>query len=407
MAAGQGMPDDISGPSGDGATAKANAVYQTYLQDIRNADGTGEKSQLCLDAADELGRVVGESDDSEETQVKATVDAYLSQLSDAVSGMKRGHVREVYQEKRDEVAEQKRIENGEAVVFTELVVRTLTGVTKKVTTDKSSTEETEFVLKFDDDNGTRLTVTQSTLFEGRALWKAYTAAQDGEYPERVESEEVEWDNWIGGVLEDVGEEIEEEPGPRTAALQALENYVGNTTSYGNRTDAVEDGGVYVDDEPPANSEVVVPREAIASITNTHEITDRALQAEISARELTGPSTGGDKVAQSTTLNGNWQTFWYLDGGEFDVDVGAYKEEAEDPIDRMDPAPGDSDEDGDDDGVAAGSGDGDDGGNDGDDGDGVEIVNDSDDDSDDDTLAADPDGEEDAAPGRMGSYGGGE
>jgi len=335
----EGLPDDISGPDADTPVAKLNAAYETYEQDVKNADNAGEAMRLCLDAAERFAKIEAETGDESAERINSMARACLNQLADTKSGVDRKSVRRVWSDKRDELQREQQIEKGERVVFTDLIERTLRSVTKKVTTDRSSTEETEYVLKFEDTIGTELTLTQSILFDGRALWKAYTAAQDSEYPERVANEEVEWDNWIGSVLEDVGEDVEEEVGPRTAALRAIKNYVNNAASFGDRTDAVENGGVYVDDEPPGHSEVLVPREAVASITSTHEISDRALQSEISAREMTGPSTAGDKVSKSTTLNGDWQTFWCLDGDEFDVDEDAYSAEHVDSMDRIDDASG--------------------------------------------------------------------
>ncbi|MDB2242403.1 hypothetical protein [Halorubrum ezzemoulense] len=420
------MPDDISGPDADTPITKLNAAYGTFEQDVKSADNAGEAMRLCLDAAEGFAEIEVEAGDAAGDQINSMARAYLNQLADTKSGVDRKSVRRVWSDKRDELEKERQISDGEAVIFPELVERTLRSVTKKVTTDRSSTEETEYVLKFDDSNGTQLTVTQSTLFEGRAMWKAYTAAQEGEYPDRIGNEELEWDNWVGGVLEDVGEDVEEEPGARTAALQALKNHVMNSTAFGNRMDAVEHGGVFVNAEPPDNTEVVVPREAIASITNTHEITDRALQAEISARGLTGPSTAGDKVAVSTTVHGNWQTFWYLSGDAFEVNEDSYKQEAEDPLDRMGPAPGDEDDDDDDDkvvnesdnvgddsntdtddgsdqsGASPDSNDGDGGDND-DDGD--KVVSESDDVRDDSNTDTDDGSEEDRSPGKIGSYGG--
>lgn len=382
------LPDDVAGPSGNGATAKANALYETYSQDVQNASNAGEAMRICLDAAESFAELAVEAPDGEADRINSMAEAYLNQLSDTKNGVARKNIRAHWRDTRETLEKEKKVENGDAVVFSDLIERTLQSVTKKVTTDESSTEDTKFELEFDDGNNTKLTVTQSVLFEGRALWKTYTSAQEGEYPDRVETEEVEWDNFIGSVIEEVGETIEERPGPRTAALQSLENHVSNAAAYGNRSDAVEKGAVYVDDEPPANDEVLVPREAVASIISTHEITDRALQEEISARELTGPTTSGKAVAMSTTLNGNWQTFWCLSADAFDVDEDAYKDEAEDAMDRMDAVTDANTSDSDDTDSDTSN-------------DADEVVND---DSDSNTESDDSDDEDDHEPGKIGSVG---
>lgn len=402
-------------PDTDTPTARLNAAFETYLEDVQDADNAGTAMKLCLDAAEDFAELEIEASDDSTDSIHAMAKAYLNQLSDSKSGVARKNVRKHWLDKIDELEKKQKLADGEDVWFHQIISNHLVAVTKKVNTDRSSTEETEYVLEFD--AGPNLTVTQSVLFNRRKLWKTYTSSREGEYPDKSvddDDEQEAWDNLMGSIIENVGEVVEREPGPRTAALQSLEDYVSNTVAYGNRQDAVENGGVYVDTEPPGNNEVVVPREAIASITNTHEITDRALQSEIAARGLSGPSTAGKTVSQSTTVHGNWQTFWYLDGDHFDQ-VGNYKDEADDPIDRMPDAPGDNDDDNGDDGAGdantSGDNDDDDGSDDGSDADTTsnntdsdgsgEVVNDADAQSDADSDSADG---EDSGPGKIGSYG---
>lgn len=412
------LPDDVAAPDTDAPTARLNAAFETYLEDVKDADNAGTAMKLCLDAAEQFAELEVEASDDDAGSIHAMAKAYLNQLSDSKSGVARKNVRKHWLDKIDELEKKQKLADGEDVYFHQIISNHLTSVTKKVNTDRSSTEETEYVLEFD--AGPNLTVTQSVLFDRRKLWKTYTSSREGEYPDRRDDDDddrADWDNLMGDIIERVGEDVEREPGPRTAALQSLEDYVSNTVAYGNRQDTVENGGVYVDAEPPGYDEVVVPREAIASITNTHEITDRALQSEIAARGLSGPSTAGKTVSQSTTVHGNWQTFWYLDGDHFD-EVGDYKEEADDPIDRMPDSPGDDDDDDQDDPSLTGSDD--DGDDDGDDDDAGEVVNGSSDDGDNtgedgsantgsetntDTSGSHTgsDDEEDRSPGKIGSY----
>lgn len=412
----ESQPDDISMPDTDTPTARLNAAFETYLDDVKDADNAGTAMKLCLDAAEDFAELEVEASDDNTGSIHAMAKAYLNQLSDSKNGVARKNVRKHWLDKIDELEKKQKLADGEDVWFSQIISNHLVAVTKKVNTDRSSTEETEYVLEFD--AGPNLTVTQSVLFDRRKLWKAYTSSREGEYPDRRDDDDDDrdaWDNLMGSIIEQIGEDVEREPGPRTAALQSLEDYVSNTTAYGNRQDTVENGGVYVDTEPPGHDEVVVPREAIASITNTHEITDRALQSEIAARGLSGPSTAGKTVSQSTTVHGNWQTFWYLDGDHFD-EVGDYKEEADDPIDRMPDAPGDDDNDDDSAGDANASGgndddDSSDGGsvadtttsNTGDTDGGSEVVNDTTSQSNTGSDGgSDDDG--DSEPGKIGSYG---
>jgi hypothetical protein len=380
-------PDDIAAPE-TGPAPRLQAAYAQYEQDVRDAENAGDAMRICLDAAEEFAAI--EVDVEDETTAHSMAKALLNQLCDSKSGVARKNVRAHWLDTIEEMEREQAVEDGERVIFSELIKNHLESVKKKVNTDRSNNEDTEYVLGFDDAAGTALTVTQTTLFEERALWKAYTSAQQGDYPERAGQEEEEWDNFVGDVIEDVGEEVEIEVGPRTSALRALENHVSGAVAYAERADAVEQGGVYVDAEPPEHDEVVVPREAIASITSTHEITDRALQAEITARGCSGPSLAGEKVSDSTTVNGRWQTFWYL-SGEYFNEVADYREEPRDALDRMPANDDGSENDGDvvDDGSE----------NDGKPDAGESVNGDEDTGSDDENPGG--------APGKTGSYGGGE
>lgn len=370
-------PDDIEMPGSDESPmAQMKTVFDDALEQAEDGPGAGDWMQLCIETGEQFAEIIV---DNNERGLESTAKAYLNELADRHDAVHRSDVREIWQSDMEDLRRQQAVESGDAVIFADLIEETLTSVKKKVTTDKSSTSETEYVLKFDDAQNTKLTCPQGTVYEQRDLWKAYTAAQVGNYPERVGCEEVEWDNFISQVFEDVGETVESETGPRHSALQALENHVKEATAYGNVVDAIEHGGVYVDAEPPEHTEVRVPREAVASVTSTHEITDRALQAEISARGVSSDNLPGSKVSKSTTIEGRWQTFWHLSADKFD-EVGTYKEEAIDPIDRMDDAPPVEDDDENDDDDESG-----------------DVVNDDDDGGD--------DGDDDGAPGRIGSSGG--
>lgn len=365
--AGKDITDDIAlADTGNGAIRQLQSVFADAQDDVREADTGGDAMRTAMDAAEDMAQIEVEASDSQ--QVHQMARAFLNDIADANSALSRKPVRGVWKDEIDDLEKKQKVTSGEAVIFNDLLKQELNDVIKKVNTDLSSTEETEYVLLFG--GGKSLTVTQTTLTEERLLWKSYTAAQEGEYPDRYPMEESEWDNFIGEIIGEL-ETVEREIGPRTAALHALENYVSNATAYGNVTDAVEQGGVYVDFEPPNHSEVRVPREAIASITANHEITDRALQAELSARELSGPSLTGSKVSDSTSVNGRWQTFWFLTGDHFDS-FGSYEEEATDPIDRMDD---------------------------------VDNVDDGDNEGD-DSSDGDDCGDSDDGPGRIGASGGG-
>lgn len=308
--------------------AALQSEFAAAKSEISDADKTKTAVTAALTAVERFAEIQVDADDAG-AGLEATVEAYIGDLSKTKDSITKTMLMDAFKSQLNE------LEKNDPDSFVSVLQRDLTGVVKKVTTDRSTTEETEYVLKFE--SAQNITVPRSVLTNERKLWQAYTSAQVGEYPDRPGIDEDEWDNFVGDTIAPL-EEVEREEGPRTAALHALENHVKGSTPYGNVPDALEQNGVYVDAEPPEHDEVRVPREAVASITNTHEISDRALQAEISARGLSSPVLSGDKVSQSTTVNGRWQTFWCLSGEHFDEFGPEYEEEAQDHLDRMSTAP---------------------------------------------------------------------
>ncbi|WP_124194772.1 hypothetical protein [Natrarchaeobius chitinivorans] len=284
--------------------------------------------QLALNAAADMAEVVAGLSDAETDQVQPMADAFLTDLADEHDSVRVGQVRTEFSNVIEKEERRQTLDAGDPDVFPALIEYRLEEVVKTVTTDQSSDEEATYTLKFDD--GLELTVARGVLFDQQKLWERYTTAT-GKYPEMADPGQA-WPEWVGQLIEPL--EIENpETGQRTAAVNALWNTVKTATAYADAGDAVDFGGVWVDDEPPEYDEIWVMREDVAAITNRHEIEDRPLQLEIAARGGDSDGLPGDQVSRQHTVNGQMQTVWRLDA-EFWPEPDEYIEEPEDAIDRV-------------------------------------------------------------------------
>jgi hypothetical protein len=321
-------------------------IWTEYESELRNLDG-GQGTRKAIEMIEEMSAVqadveVNATDSGD--RIELIIEGYINQIADRKSYLTRTSLKEIWDEEVSRAKSAATVDDEFPTQFCPLIKETLDSVEKKVTLDSDSSEA-EYTLAFDDGRDTNFSVPRGTLFSEKKFWEAYTSAS-GQYPLRPDMEDAEWGNFIGSVIEPL-EETTWEDGPRTSAFYQLENLVATSVAYGTLSDAVEHGGVYVDNEPPNHTEVWVLREDIARILQTHDISDRALQIEISTRDAHAAaarndpddedSTGGGRsVSYSTHVNGLWQTFWQLNADSFD-EPDAYIEDPDDREDREDAA----------------------------------------------------------------------
>lgn len=147
-------------------------------------------------------------------------------------------------------------------------------------------------------------------------------------PTRREAEE--WREWIANVIEDRGE-TKTNFGPRSATVEKLQEFVRDSVAYGNKADAQERGGVYLDEDPTDPStddpdELCIMGSDIKRICDDQEIDVRALQQELDAREYTHERLSG--VSEGEYVNGRMVRYWVLDP-DF-ADPAGYMESADSP-----------------------------------------------------------------------------
>lgn len=127
-------------------------------------------------------------------------------------------------------------------------------------------------------------------------------------PNRREAEE--WRQWLADLIEDRGE-TRTTFGPRSTAVEQLQEYVRDSVAYGTKKDAFERGSVYVDDDPQTGSpdKICINNSDIKRICDDAEIEVRALQQELDARGYTHDDVTG--VSEGEYIDGTNMRYWVL------------------------------------------------------------------------------------------------
>lgn len=127
-------------------------------------------------------------------------------------------------------------------------------------------------------------------------------------PNRREAEE--WRTWIAELIKSRGE-TKTNFGPRSAAIEKLQEYVRDSIAYGNKADAVERGGVYMDEDPHNGSpdELCVMNNDVKRICDDQEVEVRGLQNELDARGFTHDRVNG--VSEGEYVDGAMIRYWVL------------------------------------------------------------------------------------------------
>jgi len=128
-----------------------------------------------------------------------------------------------------------------------------------------------------------------------------------------------WSRAISGLVEDRTETVTV-TGRRTDAWETLQNRIATGRAVEDLTDAVKHEMVYVDDDA---AEVWVPSSFVDKAAETVETTRRAMQAELSERDLTVTDHGGGRVSESVIRADTARRFW-----RFDLDAEAVPEPSE-------------------------------------------------------------------------------
>lgn len=142
---------------------------------------------------------------------------------------------------------------------------------------------------------------RSAIFDVSGIWTA-------EPPEEIKED---WNDIIGPFIQEHSEEVVHK-GPRTCAVESLQNYVHRTEAFPTIEDMVDFHGTRIDDDPEEGdpSEIWVTNTEVSKICEDHAISERALQVELEARGYTVGRVGG--VSETTFVHGDKFTYWVLD-----------------------------------------------------------------------------------------------
>lgn len=327
----------------ESATVLIAAVEDSTKEKMREAESDARTGAIAKSGAADIARIMaGEGDEGDKTTARAAING----IADSQSSVRRDSLRSVFRDTMEEQEKQEKMAQGEFVWET-LVEMSVTDVKKSRTTDVSASEAW-YIFTFDVSGDTiTTTITQDQVFDRKAMWKAFIANSQNLYPERTDNDEEEkWDNFISGVITEVGETVETIVGPRTAGITRLASKVNTSVAFSNLRDAIEEGGVYVDEEPPNHSEIWIPREKVGDTKTTDDVTDRMLQNEISERGMN--ISDGESVSSTEYVDGRRAVFWRVtpefvtelvpddDDDDFTPFAG-FREEAEGAGERMDGA----------------------------------------------------------------------
>lgn len=142
----------------------------------------------------------------------------------------------------------------------------------------------------------------------------------------------DWRRFIVNIMDERAREVETR-GPRTTAIDSLQNFIRRSTAYADIEHMVDFDGICIDDDPEDGdpSEIWIPNHDIKRICDTSELDSvRALQVELDARGFTVDRVTG--VSEQTFVHGNSCTYWVLDA---DIATpGGYDADPKDPAEQV-------------------------------------------------------------------------
>lgn len=141
---------------------------------------------------------------------------------------------------------------------------------------------------------------RSAIFDASGNW---TAAP----PDNAADD---WPEIIGPFIEARSEEVTHK-GPRSCAIESLQNHVYRSTAFARVEDMVTHEGVMVNADPESGeaTELKIANTDVSRVCDDHSVSERALQVELEARGYTVERVNG--VAETTFVHGDKFTTWVL------------------------------------------------------------------------------------------------
>ncbi len=336
-------PDEPADPA-DLAREATDEALQS-LDAAANIDSVAEKAKMEQEAATNFAELLAGA--MVEGLAKAHVRSACGQIADAADYYTKSDLADLIETEYD----QQKNEADSRRPFDGVIRSDLDEVVIVRTTDAK--QSTLYRWQF---NGasveTRASAEGRTHFHWSEFRDEYFDAlgEDPAAPTKDLRGGEEWREFIVDIVDDRGREVTTR-GPRSNAVDGLQNFVRRSIAYGDIEDMVERDGVYLDAHPDEDpDELWVPNADIKRICDEHELGSvRELQIELDARGYTVDRVTG--VSESTFVNNNKVTYWVLSADL--ADPLEYEDDVQDPAEQVRQEEQD-DEDGDDEDVEPGT-----------------------------------------------------
>ncbi len=295
------MTDDAPGMD------DAIEVYQQAQEDLStldsdNPDDLVEEAEAVGEFVDDLGELVAEGLD--ESDARSLCGNLSGQCGRTKSGL---------WSKVQGAAAKKRSNGSGPRPFDDVVEDDLQRVVIQKTTD--SHHKRSYRWYFSGKNYTAVVETQTSKDDKHSHYDwtnfrdDYFDARDGAVlpaePVDERSGGEEWKQFLAEIIRE-RREVQEMKGSRTIAIEQLQRQIRQTKAYKGLSDALQRDGLGVDDWPESNiDEVWVANSTIKRLCDENEITTRALQSELSSRDLTSTQING------VSHNAEEATWWRL------------------------------------------------------------------------------------------------
>jgi|GEM_PF-958946 hypothetical protein len=355
------MSDDISAEAYLAAAEDAPAVVgagrvMARLGDqLKDADGMGEKMEEMMAAGDAIAQLASDAD----TPTKV-IGVARDSAGDVAQVSRIGKER-IIDTITDQVGdlEEQAIEDagGYRVDHGIGLDRFLEDHLEEVVVQRSTDAVDDPVLRWRFDGGERVETKDGVHFDHYYFFKKLSAATDRRLVTELASEKADdhsdsaaeyarkslgpedrpwsrkndlWTRSISGLVEERSR-IETVLGPRTEAWEHIRARIASGRGVRDQDDAITQGMIYVAEDL---DEIWIPTSMVADAVESVETSRRALQSELAERGIDSNELSGSGISEAMTSNGTTARFWRLDATHDEVpEPEIVLDEADDPTER--------------------------------------------------------------------------
>lgn len=316
--------DDPRDPSQIAREARDDAL--TALDTAADIDGVAERAKLEQEAATEFAESMAVA--IQKGLAKAHARSTCGQFSDASKYYTKSDLADLIEDAVDKWKN----EQDSRRPFDAVIDEDLDEVVIVRTTD--AVQSTLYRWQF---NGASVETTATSEGRTHFHWSDFrneyfdAIGEDPAIPSKERRGGEEWREFIVDVVEERGREVTTR-GPRSNAVDGLQNFIRRSIAYGDIKDMVERDGLHLDADPDDGPEELwIPNNDIKRICDEFELSSvRELQLELDARGYTVDRING--VSESTFVNNNKVTYWVVTPDIADpVD---YVEDPPDPAEQV-------------------------------------------------------------------------